>query len=110
MPPQPTNLASEACPDAAIAALQDASSEKQAAGPPVASTRSVVDLLGGCWRAFRRWRQRESLRVNLHGLSDRELMDIGLTSGDIDCIDAGRAIERIRDGTTHLWPSGGVRC
>jgi hypothetical protein len=48
--------------------------------------------------------------VNLHGLSDRELMDIGLTSGDIDCIDAGRAIERIRDGTTHLWPSGGVRC
>ena len=31
----------EACPDASIAALRDAFSEKEAAGPPVASTRSV---------------------------------------------------------------------
>ena len=112
MPPQQTNLTSEACPDAAIAALRDAFSEKEAAGPPVASTRSVFGLLQGllqgCWRAFRRWRQRESLRVSLHDLSDRELMDIGLTPGDIDYMVAGRAIERLRDGTAHLWPSRGV--
>ena len=98
----------EACPDASIAALRDAFSEKEAAGPPVASTRSVSSLLQGYWRAFRKRRQRERLRVSLHHLSDRELMDIGLTPSDIDYIVAGQAIERLRDGTTYLWPSRGV--
>jgi uncharacterized protein YjiS (DUF1127 family) len=134
MPPQQTNLTSEtgrdaaglrldraialvkdatgdalaeACPDASIAALRDAFSEKDAAGPPVASTRSVLSLLQGYWRAFRKRRQRERLRVNLHDLSDRELMDIGLTRSDIGYVVADRAIERLRDGTTYLWPSRG---
>ena len=98
------NALAEACPDASIAALRDAFSEKEAAGPPVASTRSVLSLLQGHWRAFRKRRQRESLR----DLSDRELMDIGLTPGDIDHIVAGRAIDRLRDGTTYLWMSRGV--
>jgi uncharacterized protein YjiS (DUF1127 family) len=84
MPPQQTKLTSEA------------------AGPPVASTWSILSLLQGYWRAFRKRRQRERLRVSLHDLSDRELRDIGLTSGDIDCIVAGRAIERLRDGRTYL--------
>jgi uncharacterized protein YjiS (DUF1127 family) len=135
MPPQQTNLASEtgrdaaglrldpaialvkdatgdalaeACPDASIAALRDAFSEKEAAGPPVASTRSVLSLLQGYWHAFRKRRQRERCRVSLHDLSDRELLDIGLTPSDIDYIVAGRAIERLRDGTTYLWLSRGV--
>ena len=108
MPPQLTNLTSEASPDAAIAALRDAFSEREAAGPPAASTRSAFALLLGCWRAFRRWRQRESVRVSLHDLSDRELMDIGLTRSDVDYIAAGRAIERLRDGTGHPWPSRGA--
>jgi uncharacterized protein YjiS (DUF1127 family) len=135
MPPQQTNLTSEtgrdaaglrldlaialvkdatgdasaaARPDASIAALRDAFSEKEAAGPPAASTRSVLSLLQGYWRAFQDRRQRERLRVSLHDLSDRELMDIGLTPGDIDYIVAHRAIERLRDGTTHLWMSRGV--
>jgi uncharacterized protein YjiS (DUF1127 family) len=95
----------EACPDASIAALRDAFSEKEAAGPPVASTRSVSSLLQRYWRAFRKRRQRERLRANLHDLSDRELMDIGLTRSDIDYIVDGRAIERLRDGT---WLSRGV--
>jgi uncharacterized protein YjiS (DUF1127 family) len=38
----------------------------------------------------------------LHDLSERELMDIGLTSSDIDYIVADRAIERLRDGRTYL--------
>jgi uncharacterized protein YjiS (DUF1127 family) len=135
MPPQQTNFTSEtgrdaaglrldlaialvkdatgdasaaARPDASIAALRDAFSEKEAAGPPAASTRSVLSLLQGYWRAFQDRRQRERLRVSLHDLSDRELMDIGLTPGDIDYIVAHRAIERLRDGTTHLWMSRGV--
>jgi len=91
----------EARPDASIAARRDAPSEKEAAGPPVASTRSVLSFLEGYWRAFRKWRQRERLRVSLHDLSERELMDIGLTSSEIEYIDAGRAIERLRDGMTY---------
>ena len=95
----PGNALPEVCPDAAIAPLRDASSEKEAAGPPVASTRSVLSVLRGYWRAFRRRRQAESL----HNLSDRELTDIGLTPGDIERLVARRAFERLRDGTTHLW-------
>jgi uncharacterized protein YjiS (DUF1127 family) len=100
----PGNALAEACPDASMAALRDVSSEKEAAGPPVASTRSVLSLLQGYWRAFRKRRQAESL----HTLSDRELADIGLTPGDIDHLVARRAIERLRDGTTYLWLSRGV--
>jgi uncharacterized protein YjiS (DUF1127 family) len=90
-------------PDGSIAALRDALSEKDAAGPPAASTRSVLSLLMEFWRAFQERRQSKSLRVSLHDLSDRELMDIGLTRAEIDCITAHRAIDRLRDGTTHLW-------
>ena len=135
MPPQQTNLTSEtgcdaarlrldlavalvkdasgealveARPDASIAALRDAFSEKEAAGPPVVLTRSALSLLQGYWRAFRKRRQREGVRGNLHDLSDRALMDIGLTPSDIDCIVAGRAIARLRGGTTYLWLSRGV--
>jgi uncharacterized protein YjiS (DUF1127 family) len=90
-------------PDAPIAALRDRFPEKEVAGPPAASTRSVLSLLEGYWRAFQDRRQRERLRVSLHDLTDRELMDIGLTRGDIEYIAAHRAIERLRDGTTYLW-------
>ena len=115
MPPQQTSPTSE--PDGgaaelrfdfAIASVSDALSEKQAAGPPLASARSVLRLFKGCWRAFRERRQRNRLRMGLHELSDRQLMDIGLAQGDIDCIVAHRAFEGLRDGTTHLWLSRGV--
>ncbi len=87
-----------ACPDASIAVLRDAFSDKEAVGPPVASTRSVLSLLRGYWYAFQEWRERGKLRVRLHDLSIRELMDIGLTPGDVDRIVAERTIERLRDG------------
>ena len=130
MPPQQTNLTSEtgrdaaglgldlsialvkdamgealaaAPPDSSIVTSSKALSEKDAAGPPAASTRSVLSLLKGYWRAFQNWRQRRRLRASLHDLSDRELMDIGVTRAEIDCIAARRAIDRLRDGTTHLW-------
>jgi uncharacterized protein YjiS (DUF1127 family) len=100
----PGNASGEVCPDPAIAAPRDASSEKQAAGPPVASTRSILSVLRGYWRAFRERRQVQNLR----DLSDRELADIGLTPGDIDHLVARRAFERLRDGTAYLWPSRGA--
>jgi uncharacterized protein YjiS (DUF1127 family) len=130
MPPQQTNLTSETGRDAAgfgldlsIALLKDAmgdalvaapadssvvtprdaASEKDAAGPPAASTRSVLSLLRGYWRAFQARRQRQWLRASLHDLNDRELMDIGVTRAEIDCMAAHRAIDRLRDGTADLW-------
>jgi uncharacterized protein YjiS (DUF1127 family) len=71
-------------PNSSIAALDDALSEKDAAGLTAASTRSVLSLLKRYWRAFQERRQRQSLRTTLHDLSDRELMDIGVTRGEID--------------------------
>ena len=93
----------EARPDGSIVALRDALSEKDAAGAPAAPTRSVLSLLKGYWRAFQERRQRQRLRVSLHELSDRELMDIGVTRAEIDYIAAHRAIDRLRDGSTQLW-------
>jgi uncharacterized protein YjiS (DUF1127 family) len=129
MPPQQTNLASgtardavpgldlsialvkeamddtlaAACPPASIAALDGALSEKDAAGLTAAMMRSVLGLLERYWRAFQDQRHRESLRATLQDLSDRELMDIGVTRAEIDYIAAHRAIDRLRDSTTHLW-------
>ena len=90
-------------PNASIAVPHDASSEKDADGPTAASTRSVLSLLERYWRAFQERRQRQSLRATLHDLSDRELMDIGVTRGEIDYIARHRAIDTLRDSTTYLW-------
>lgn len=92
-------------PDASIAALREALSEKEAAGPPAGSTRSILGLLGEYWRIFRQRRQRKRSCVSLHELSDRELKDIGLTPDDIEYVVARRAIERFRDRTMYLWRS-----
>ena len=89
-----------------IAALDAALSEKDAAGPLAASTRCVLSLLKRYWRALQERRQRQSLRAALPYLSDRELMDIGLTRGEIDYITPQRAIDRLRDSTTYLWSRG----
>lgn len=114
MPPQQTNITSETERDAAgldldlptaLAkdAMDDVLSEKDAAGPTAASTRSVLSLLKRYWHAFQERRQRQSLRAALSDLSDRELMDIGLTRSEIDYITPQRAIDRLRDSTTYLW-------
>jgi uncharacterized protein YjiS (DUF1127 family) len=87
---------------ATATALDYAFPEKDAA----ASTRSVLGLLRRFWRAFQGRRQRQSLRANLQDLSDRELMDIGLTRSEIDYITAERAIDRLRDSTIYLWSRG----
>jgi uncharacterized protein YjiS (DUF1127 family) len=94
--------------DASTAALRDALSEKDAAGPPASGARSVLSRLARYWRAFQETRRSRRLRVSVRDLSERQLMDIGLPAGDIDHIAAHRAIERLRDGTAHLWTSRGV--
>ena len=88
-------------PTATIAAL-DGLSEKDAAHPPAPSARSVLSLLKRVWRAFQERYQRQRLRATLHDLSDRELVDIGVTRAEIDRIAAYRAFDKLRDGTTYL--------
>jgi uncharacterized protein YjiS (DUF1127 family) len=74
---------------ASAAALENALPDKGAAEP--------LGLLKRSWDAF--WRQRRDSRVSLQDLSDRALMDIGLTRGEIDHLTPQRAIERLRDST-----------
>ena len=96
----PGDALAEMRPDASVTTLRSAASEKETAGPPVASTRSVWRVLWQYWRAFRTRRQAESV----DNMTDRGLADIGLSAGEIDYLAARRAMERLRDGTTLLWP------
>jgi uncharacterized protein YjiS (DUF1127 family) len=52
-----------------------------------------ANFFEGYWRAFREWRKRESVRAELHSLSDRELKDIGITHGEIDYFVSNRTID-----------------
>lgn len=88
------------------AALDDALPDKDTAGPAAASTRSVLGLLRRVWLAFQE--RHRNQRLTLQDLSDRELMDIGLTRSEIDYLTPQRAIDRLRDSTRYLWNRGGI--
>lgn len=51
-----------------------------------ASTRCVCSLFWECWDAFQEWSDRQKLHAMLSNLSDRELMDIGASRGEIDYV------------------------
>jgi uncharacterized protein YjiS (DUF1127 family) len=51
---------------------------------PVTARRQVYSPLETYWNAFQEWRKRERLRAELYGLNNRELMDIGITRGEIE--------------------------
>ena len=57
------------------------------------STQGVSSFLRSCWGAFQQWRKRDRLRTELYGLNDRELMDIGITRGEIDYFASNRGID-----------------
>ncbi|MGY8706175.1 DUF1127 domain-containing protein [Bradyrhizobium sp. 18BD] len=88
---------------ASAAALDNALSDKDAAGP---AARSVLGLLKRYWSAFQQRRQGQ--QRSLQDLSDRELRDIGLTRGEIDYLTPQRAVDTLRDSTRHLWSRGGM--
>jgi uncharacterized protein YjiS (DUF1127 family) len=92
MPPQQTNM----------------TSETERLPLELASTWSIPGLLARYWRALQDWRWRHGPQIALRDLSDRELMDIGLTRGEIDYITPERAIDRLRDSTSYLWGRGGM--
>jgi uncharacterized protein YjiS (DUF1127 family) len=51
-----------------------------------ASTRRVSSAFKNFWDAFQEWRKWERLRADLCNLNERELMDIGITRGEIDYV------------------------
>jgi uncharacterized protein YjiS (DUF1127 family) len=61
------------------------------------STRYVSSLAWKYWDAFQVRGERQKLRAALFGLSDRELMDIGIARDEIDYIASHRSID-LRSG------------
>lgn len=60
---------------------------------PATARRQYYSPLEAYWDAFREWRKREKLRTQLGRLTDGELMDIGITRGEIDYVAMNRAID-----------------
>ena len=58
------------------------------------SQRCDSSALKNFWGAFQEWRKWERLRGDLCNLSDRELMDIGITRGEIDYVASNRDTDR----------------
>ncbi|KRQ10386.1 DUF1127 domain-containing protein [Bradyrhizobium manausense] len=77
-----------------------------AAGPTAASTPTLLGLLKQAWLAF--LARRQNPQVTLQDLSDRELMDIGLTRGEVDYLSPQRGIDKLRDSTMYLWSGRGM--
>jgi len=62
-------------------------------GRIAASTRRGSSFFKRYWGAFQERRKRQRLRATLCDLSDRELMDISTTRGEIDHIASNRSID-----------------
>ncbi|WP_271498188.1 DUF1127 domain-containing protein [Bradyrhizobium sp. CCBAU 11357] len=58
-----------------------------------AATRRVSSFFKRCWNACHDRLERQRLRVTLHDLSDRELLDIGTSRGEIDYVASNRGID-----------------
>ena len=89
--------------EASAAALDDALSDKKAAQLP---TRSVLSLLKRAWLAI--WERRQGRHPSLQDLSDRELMDIGLTRSEVDYLSPQRVIDNLRDSARYFGNGGGM--
>ena len=62
-------------------------------GQTAVSTRRVSSFFKTYWRAFQERRECQRLRTALCDLSDRELMDIGTTRGEIEYVASNRGID-----------------
>jgi uncharacterized protein YjiS (DUF1127 family) len=57
------------------------------------STRHASSFIWKYWDALQEHRERQKLRAAMSDLSDRELMDIGATRGEIDYVASHRGID-----------------
>jgi uncharacterized protein YjiS (DUF1127 family) len=60
---------------------------------PATTRRQYYSPLEAYWDAFCEWRKRERLRTQLCRLTDGELMDIGITRGEINYVASNRTID-----------------
>ena len=60
---------------------------------PATARRPYYSPLEAYWDAFCEWRKRERLRSRLCRLSDAELIDIGITRGEIDYVVSNPTID-----------------
>jgi uncharacterized protein YjiS (DUF1127 family) len=67
---------------------------------PATAKRQVYSPLEAYWNAFQEWRKRGRRRTELYRLTDNELMDIGITRGEIDYV----ASNRIADPRGAAFP------
>ncbi|WP_027551356.1 DUF1127 domain-containing protein [Bradyrhizobium sp. Cp5.3] len=58
-----------------------------------APTRHVSGLLRRYWTTLLAHQQRQRLRGDLSGLSDRELLDMGISRGEIDYVAANTSVD-----------------
>jgi len=109
MPDQQTNVASETGRDELIAydlpapGQHDVRHKLILANLGRRARELALSFFSRRWRAFQERRQRQRLRAALHYLSDRELMDMGITRDEIDYFASHRAIDTLSDSTTYLW-------
>jgi uncharacterized protein YjiS (DUF1127 family) len=59
---------------------------------PATAKRQVYSPLEAYWDAFQVWRKRRRLQTELYRLTDSELMDIGITRGEIDYVASNHSI------------------
>ena len=72
-----------------MSAIYGPTSSAQAA----ASTPRIFSAFRGFWDALQEWRKWERPRADLGSLSDQELMDIGISRGEIDYVASNRATD-----------------
>jgi uncharacterized protein YjiS (DUF1127 family) len=61
---------------------------------PATKSRQVYSPLEAYWKTFQEWRKRRKLQAELCRLTDSELMDIGITRGEIDYVTSNHPISR----------------
>ena len=67
-------------------------------GQTAVATRRVSSFFKRYWDAFQERRKRQRERGELHRLNDWELMDIGMTRGEIEYVVSNRSFDREESG------------
>ena len=60
---------------------------------PTTAKRQVYSPLEAYWNAFQEWRKREMRQTQSCRLTDRELMDVGMTRNEFDYVTSNRSID-----------------
>ena len=67
--------------------------EAAGSGQAIILSQRFASLFRSLWDAFWERRRRQQVHASLSDLSDRELMDIGTTRGEIDYVAANRSLD-----------------